>query len=446
MRYTGAARTAGTFRLRAAVLGGACLISLGLCVVPASAAPADVTQLSVDQLPTELVDAIARDLKMSPEQYLQRASDAQRLRSYADDFRAQHPSDYAGAWIGDDGVPVVAVTTDEAAREVARDGYQTRQAPVSADGLEASLDEFNRWASALPREISSQINSAGIDFLNNRVVVDVANTDIGRVLNLPTLIANLQVVLAPVPAAPNAPGAMGGDTYVTTTSSIESASLVDIGVCSFGFNAESASGDPVNLTAGHCNPNNSTGAGGATVFLPDYADVRKSRPVGTFDGSSVGAADGLDYASISLNAAGVAAGLDKPTVRGANGGALTITGTAEPVVGAPVCKSGQSSSFTCGVVAADHVETQLLMEDGTSRTIDGFASTACTLSGDSGGAIVTGTLALGITSGSNSGGAPSCSEANLALAQYGGTASLGIPVERVVDATGATIRTSLSPA
>ncbi|MGU3432682.1 S1 family peptidase [Actinomycetes bacterium M1A6_2h] len=446
MRYTGAARTAGTFRLRAAALGGASLISLGLFASPASAAPADIAQLSPDQLPSELVDAITRDLKISPQQYLQRASDAQRLRSYADDFRAQHPADYAGAWIGDDGVPVVAVTTDEAAREVVRDGYRTRQAPVSADGLEASLDQFSRWAAGLPREISSQINSAGIDFLNNRVVVDVANTDIGRVLNLPTLIANLQVVLAPVVPTPNAPGAMGGDTYVTTASPLETSTLADIGVCSFGFNAESASGKPVNVTAGHCNPNNSTGVGGATVYLPDYADVYKSRPVGTFDGSSVGAADGLDYASISLNDAGVAAGLDKPTVRGANGGALTITGTAEPVVGAPVCKSGQSSSFTCGVVAADHVETQLLMEDGTSRTIDGFASTACTLSGDSGGAIVSGTLALGITSGSNSGGAPSCSEANLALAQYGGTASLGIPVERIADATGATIRTSLSPA
>ncbi|RZL73810.1 MAG: protease, partial [Rhodococcus sp. (in: high G+C Gram-positive bacteria)] len=130
-----------------------------------------------------------------------------------------------------------------------------------------------------------------------------------------------------------------------------------------------------------------------------------------------------------------------PTVRGANGSTVTVTGTASPVIGAPVCKSGQSSSFTCGVVAADRVETQLFMEDGTSRTVRGFASTACTLAGDSGGAIVTGTLALGITSGSNSGGAPDCTEANLALAQFGGTASLGIPIDQVTSATGATVRT-----
>jgi hypothetical protein len=88
------------------------------------------------------------------------------------------------------------------------------------------------------------------------------------------------------------------------------------------------------------------------------------------------------------------------------------------------------------VVAADHVETQLFMADGSNRVINGFAGTACTLAGDSGGAIVTGTLALGITSGSNASGAPNCTEANLVLAPEGGTANLGIPVADIVAAAG----------
>ncbi|RZK74226.1 MAG: protease, partial [Rhodococcus sp. (in: high G+C Gram-positive bacteria)] len=132
--------------------------------------------------------------------------------------------------------------------------------------------------------------------------------------------------------------------------------------------------------------------------------------------------------------------LDRPAVRGANGTTLEITGTARPVVGAPICKSGQTSSFTCGVVAADHVETQLFVADGSSRVVNGFAGTACTLAGDSGGAIVTGTLALGITSGSNASGAPNCTEANLVLAPEGGTASLGIPVADIVDTIGSGMR------
>ncbi|MGB3772995.1 MAG: S1 family peptidase [Rhodococcus sp. (in: high G+C Gram-positive bacteria)] len=399
--------------------------------------PSVPTQLTVDALPTELVDAVQRDLQMSPQEYLDRASQAQRLRSYADDFRRERPTEFAGAWIGEDGVPVVAVTTTEAARQVAQDGYASRQSPVSADSLESSLDEFGRWVAALPREISSQINSAAVDVLQGRIVVDIANSPIGRALNLPTTIANLQVVLAPAAPAPAPPvAATGGDDYVTSSDDIAVAPLSNIEICSFGFSATDAAGNPVNLSAGHCDPGSS-----ASVYLPDRADIRASKPVGRFIRSSVGAADGLDYSVIAVDDAGVAAGLDRPTVRGANGTTLTITGTASPVVGAPVCKSGQSSSFTCGVVAADRVETQLILGDGDSRTVRGFASTACTLAGDSGGAIVTGTLALGITSGSNSGTAPSCGEANVALAQYGGTASLGIPVDAITAATGTSVRT-----
>ena len=125
---------------------------------------------------------------------------------------------------------------------------------------------------------------------------------------------------------------------------------------------------------------------------------------------------------------------------------LTVTGTAVPVVGAPVCKSGQSSYFTCGIVSADRIETQLVYPDGDSTTIRGFATTVCTLSGDSGGAIVTGTLALGVISGSNSAGAPDCVEANLVLAPNGGTSSLGIPIRDIENATGTRVRTAIAPA
>nr|WP_170949105.1 S1 family peptidase [Rhodococcus sp. 06-621-2] len=435
MRNTGA--------LRAAVLCSTAFLSIGLFSAPASADPvADVVQSPVDQLPRELADAVVRDLKISPQEYLDRAARAQELSTYASDFRASRPSDFAGAWIGPDGNAVVAVTSDAAAQAVAKDGYDTAKAPVSADGLEKSLSDLNTWIGSLPREVASQVNGTSIDILDNQIVIDVVNSPIGNALNLPTLLANLKVILSPGAPKPVDPSPMGGDTYITTTSDIKSTSPTDISVCSFGFNATDGSGNPVNLSAGHCNPNADTGAGGAPVYLPNPANVNDSTQIGSFDRSSLGSASGLDWSVIDLNDKGVASGLDRPTVRGANGSTVTITGTASPVVGAPVCKSGQSSSFTCGIVAADRVETQLYMEDGSSRAVRGFASTACTLAGDSGGAIVTGTLALGITSGSNSGGAPDCTEANLALAQYGGTASLGIPIDQVASETGTTVRTS----
>ncbi|MEU3472103.1 MULTISPECIES: S1 family peptidase [Nocardiaceae] len=431
MRNTGA--------LRAAVLCSTAFVLLASFSGTAAAEP--VVQSPADQLPRELVEAVQRDLKISPQEYLDRAARAQELSAYASDFRASRPADFAGAWIGPDGNAVVAVTSPAAAQAVAKDGYATAQSPVSADGLEKSLADLNSWIAGLPREISEQINGTAIDFIDNQIVIDLVNSPIGSALNLPTLLANIKVILSPGGNKPVDPTPMGGDTYVTTSGPIADAPATDISICSFGFNAVDPSGAAVNLSAGHCNPDKATGSGGAPVYLPDPADISRSTQIGSFDRSSLGAADGLDWSVIALNDTGVASGLDRPTVRGANGSTVTVTGTAAPVIGAPVCKSGQSSSFTCGVVAADRVETQLYMEDGTSRTVRGFASTACTLAGDSGGAIVTGTLALGITSGSNSGGAPDCNEANLALAQYGGTASLGIPIDQVTRATGATLRT-----
>jgi len=119
-------------------------------------------------------------------------------------------------------------------------------------------------------------------------------------------------------------------------------------------------------------------------------------------------------------------------IRGGNGTTLTVTGTADPVIGAPVCKSGQTSTFTCGVIVADRVDAHLFSSEGAPMLVHGFASNACTLAGDSGGAIVTGTLAVGISSGSNAASSPSCTEANISLAPGGGTASLGIPIRDIL--------------
>ncbi|NKT04588.1 protease [Rhodococcus hoagii] len=427
-----------SFARRVAVVGSSALLVLVPLSASAQAEPAasgsQVSQLSADQLPDELVEAITRDLKITPQEYLDRAARAQELVSYADDFRAERPHEFAGAWMALDGHPVVSVTTAEAALTAARDGYRTQMAAVSSEGLEKSLADFNHWVTELPREISSQIGRATVDVLNNQIVVDVANSPVGRALDLPTLLANIKVQVqsfgrcrsradrsaATRTSPPAAPGGHpeGG-----------------ISVCSFGFNGVDRGGNAVNISAGHCDP---APGRNAAVFLPNRANVPDSLEVGRFARSEVGDVDGLDYSLIRLNDAGVRAGLDRPVIRGAGGSALTVTGTAVPVVGAPICKSGQTSSFTCGVVTAERVEALLAVAPNDIRVVRGFSGTACTLGGDSGGAIVTGTLALGITSGSNSTDAPSCGEANIVYAFDGGASNLGIPIQSILDSANAT--------
>ena len=429
---------------RVAVVGSSTLLLAVPLTTSAHAAPAgtsgaSITQLSAAELPAELTAAITRDLGISPQEYLDRAARAQQLDSYASDFRAEHPEEFAGAWMDADGHPVVAVTTTAAAATAARDGYRTQLAPVSLEGLENSLAEFNRWVTELPRQIASQIGSAAIDVLNNQLVVDIVNSPTGHTLNLPTLLADVKVRLTPLGQAPIDRGAMGGDQYVTVPGSIVGADPAGIATCSFGFSAVDRHGTAVNISAGHCDPAPGTGAG---TYLPNRGDIGASARAGTFAKSQFGGAEELDYSLIRLEDAGVRAGLDRPVVRGARGSTLTITGTAVPVVGAPICKSGQTSSFTCGVVSADQVEASLVL-DGAVRTVRGFAGTACTLAGDSGGAIITGTLALGITSGSNTTDAPNCGEANLVLAFHGGTVNVGMPIQNILGAADASSRGGL---
>ncbi|MDO3651090.1 S1 family peptidase [Nocardia mangyaensis] len=397
----------------------------------ASAQPAAPVQLPADALPAEMVTALSRDLGMTPTEYLDRAARAQQLRDYASDFRAENPDTFAGAWLTPEGKAVVAVTHADAGRIAAADGYQTHLAPISANGLEGALIQLSQWIAALPREISEPISSIAIDALNSQLVLNIANTSTGHLLNLPTLIATIKVVLTPGGGGAVEYRPMGGDTYITAATDLSDTTLRGVDVCSFGFNSTDAAGNALNISAGHCNPT-VDGDGAATVYSPNVRDIPNSPQVGAFAKSVLGGPASLDYSVIKLNERAVNAGMDQPRVRGANGTTLTITGTAEPVTGAPVCKTGQSSTFTCGFVSADRVETQLFTAEGVSKTIRGFASSACTLGGDSGGAIVTGTLALGITSGSNAAEAPNCAEANSVLAPYGGTATLGIPIRPIL--------------
>ncbi|MFQ6328404.1 S1 family peptidase [Nocardia sp. CWNU-33] len=417
--------------VKAAAVGCAATVFLApfLGITSASATP---TQLTAENLPAELVQAISRDLKMTPAEYLERSARAQQLSEYARDFRSERPDSFAGAWIGTDGRPFVAVTSVDAAKIASAAGYQTHLAPVSANALENSLMQLNQWINTLPRELSSTINSVAVDFLNSQLVLSVANTPAGHVLNLPTLIANVKVILSPGSGGPIERRPMGGDTYISAPTSLHDAELRSVDVCSFGFNGVDAAGNALNISAGHCDPNLGKGDQQAGVYLPNVKDIPNSPEVGTFMQAKLGGPTALDYSVIKLNERAVRAGMDQPSVRGSNGTTLTITGTADPVTGAPVCKSGQSSTFTCGFVVADRVETQLFTAEGVSKTVRGFASSACTLGGDSGGAIFTGTLALGITSGSNAADAPNCNDANVGLAQYGGTASLGIPIRAIL--------------
>ncbi|PTR23477.1 hypothetical protein C8K36_10958 [Rhodococcus sp. OK519] len=355
--------------VRCAAIVGATTLALSLQMTGISAgAPGGPTvpsrgQSSADELPADLVSALRRDLDMSPGEYLDRAASAHEVDGFAEALRRSDPSGYAGAWLDADGTPTVAVTRPELAATVTGAGFRAEFTPFGASFREGAQ------ARATPPDVHFQAASAMV----------------------------------------SAGAAIGGDGYITTTVPIDEAERYL--VCSFGFTASDATGQPLALSAGHCDPNPAaTGtATAAQVYEPEPADLRTSSRVGSFATSGIGdTGGGLDYSVIALTPDAAVGTLGQPAVRGRDGSVLRLTGTGNPVAGAPVCKSGQTSHYTCGVVLDTDETLDMSGSGGELWTVRGFTHSACTLGGDSGGAIVSGTVAVGITSGSSTASAPSC--------------------------------------
>ncbi|RMI27640.1 hypothetical protein EBN03_33380 [Nocardia stercoris] len=172
--------------------------------------------------------------------------------------------------------------------------------------------------------------------------------------------------------------------------------------CSLGFNGVDGSGNVVNITAGHCDQS-SENAGGPDATVAAEGISAGGPRFGAFDFPHP---DGIDFSTIKIDKA-VAKRFENNFVRGLGGKPLAITGIADPVIGAPVCKSGTTSGFTCGVIW--RVNQTIDNELGTTKGLI-LATNICALPGDSGGPVLTGTKALGISTASNSQTQKECDE------------------------------------
>lgn len=193
-----------------------------------------------------------------------------------------------------------------------------------------------------------------------------------------------------------------------------------VGLCSVGFTGFNPSGADAVITAGHCTDD---GAASATrVEIPSAGEaVTVGEALGTFGTYSYNGTEGAagtDVAVIdSINPAldllpettqwtAPEQLLSAPTVK--------ITGTTSAVVGAPVCKSGRTTYWTCGVIE----EADTIFNVGETFT-NGFIASIDGAPGDSGGSMISGNLALGLVSAGTT-GLIAGADINRALAATGG--------------------------
>ncbi|MFF4649781.1 S1 family peptidase [Streptomyces sp. NPDC001380] len=269
----------------------------------------------------------------------------------------------AGAWIGADGRPVVAVTGPGAADAVRAAGAVPRTVARSGDQLDAAVSAL-RSAPRVPGTAWS------VDPVSNQVVV----------------LADRTVSAADWQRLSGTAGRLGGAvrmrrTRGALTTRIAGGDPVFTGGarCSAGFNVTDGQQGFV-LTAGHCGP----------VGTPWAADAAGTRPIGatvkdTFPGNG-------DFSLIQVQGGGV----DQPgAVDLGNGSLQPVTRAAEAVVGEQVTRSGSTTGVHSGRVTA--LDATVNYPEGT---VTGLIQTdVCAEPGDSGGPLFDQDAAVGLTSG-----------------------------------------------
>jgi len=185
--------------------------------------------------------------------------------------------------------------------------------------------------------------------------------------------------------------------------------------CSVGFNGHViSSGAEQFATAGHCTlPNLALGGyfhrlDQATASTRESDYFYKAERVGKPLAGSFKLGSGYDTGLVTVASSAWNA---QPAVlswnlsqTGAPNTAQTITDGIPAVVGAPICKSGATTGWTCGTVI--RVDEQISVQ-GT--VVNSIVANICVLSGDSGGAGLIGGAAVGTTSWSTRSISQGCS-------------------------------------
>ncbi|MFF3857217.1 S1 family peptidase [Micromonospora sp. NPDC002575] len=291
-----------------------------------------------------------------------------------------------GAYARADGTMVVTVTDDSAARQV-------RAAGATPKLVTRGADDLARATAALGSSARIPGTAWWTDPATNQVVVSVDSTVTG---------AKLQRVEAVA-------GRLGGSvriereagTLSTRAAGGEAIWAEGGGRCSLGFNVRS--GDTYYfLTAGHC----------TDIAANWYADSGQSVLLGS---GGTGSFPGDDYGIVAHSSAAAADG----SVSRYDGTAQDITAAADAFVGQSVQRSGSTTGLHDGTVEA--VDATVNYVEGSVTGL--IRTTVCAEPGDSGGALFSGSTALGLTSGGNgncsSGGTTYFQPVTEALSVYG---------------------------
>ena len=322
----------------------AALVAAGL-LTPTAAQSAPAGQ------DAEILSAIQRDLGLDADQARARLAADERSADAARSLRKRLAGRFGGAWIDSSGTLTVGVT---GASDV--DGVRTQRVQRSESDLDAVKSALDAKVAGAPKSVPGWY----VDLPTNTVVVKShpGGLAAARAFVTSSGVSASAVRYATTTEAPRPLiDVIGGNAY-----NIGSGTR-----CSVGFSVNGGF-----VTAGHC------GSTGAST----------SNPSGTFRGSSF---PGNDYAWVQVAAGNTPRGL----VNNYSGGTVSVAGSQDAPVGATVCRSGSTTGWHCGTVQARN--SSVSYPQGTVTGL--IQTTVCAEPGDSGGSLLAGTQAQGVTSG-----------------------------------------------
>jgi streptogrisin C len=343
------------------------LTALVLALVAALAPAATAAPAPAGWAP-EAVAAAARDLGLPPGRAAEKLAAQGRAAALAADLTAALGDRAAGTYLDGADRLVVAVTDEAAAAEA-------RAAGATATVVPHSLAHLEQAAAAVGDAAPVGVAVAP-DVTTNGLVVEVPEGTDASASVAAAQATGVPVAVRTVPEAVRTYAYYGGEALL----------LGGGGRCSAGFISQARSGNQYVITAGHCNSGGTArdesgaaiGAFAAASFPGnDYAAVRINDPFALGSQGAV-ATQGIIY--------GQGAG---------ESGIVDITSAGRVPVGSTVCRAGSTTGYFCGTVQG---------YNSTVRYAEGSVSgltrtTVCAEPGDSGGALIAGSQAQGVTSG-----------------------------------------------
>lgn len=189
-------------------------------VSPAPAAAQALPSLADALAPqlTSLVEALRRDLGLTPEQFLAQAGIGERLAAVSPRWAQEFRNSFGGVWLDETGTGLVGVVAGEAGdqlrSEAAEAGFTVQDVALTTDELSARERQVGTIVEGLPEEMRALVTGVRVDPTRNEVVVTTRGGEAAQLGNLTARLKDLAVVdmiEAPDPAWDTAPfGSEGG--------------------------------------------------------------------------------------------------------------------------------------------------------------------------------------------------------------------------------------------